>query len=70
MTQQGQRQARWRQWAGSSSTYNGDLIGAGQAASGLTGLTYNEALMYCLRAITGSGSDMARCLRALLAVTA
>jgi len=54
MTQQGQRQARWRQWAGSANTYNGDLIGAGQAASGLTGLTYNEALMYCLRAITGS----------------
>lgn len=28
MTQQGKRHAKWRTWAGTSGTYNGDMIAA------------------------------------------
>lgn len=55
--QQSKRQARYRQWAGTTSTFNGDKISAGQLAAGIKGLTYNEALMYICRSIAGNVSD-------------
>lgn len=69
MTQQGFRQLRWRQGAGTTFTYNGDLISAGELASGLSGLTFNDAEQFICRAISGRQNESLPNLQAAAAQT-
>lgn len=65
MSQQGKRQARFRQWAGGTAlSYNGDLIAAAQVTSGLSGLSCDGFEQHIHRAITGSTSTNLRDLQA------
>ena len=63
MTSQGGKHARFAEIAGKTpGTYNGDLIAAGEAVSGRTGLSYQEALYELARAMVGTldlGPDFA-----------
>lgn len=53
MTQQGQRQQRFRGWANTKLTYDGDTIAAAQAITGETGLDQAAALHRICASVIG-----------------